>query len=125
MTRVADCFRRASDGSTPMKPARRQRVVIGNLVLISVLAAAACFAVLGLGGQVYAQESGLRSLNTPAPEFPPPVGSNSPSAGGDMAGGPRQTPQGAPQQRPAGTSQQIASTASPQSPEGGQAGTGG
>ena len=84
---------------------------------------------MGLGGQVYAQESGLRSLNTPAPEFPPPVGFGAASAGGDMAPSPgqmAQAAQAAAQQRPAGASpQQVVSTASPAPTGGGQADGGG
>jgi thiol-disulfide isomerase/thioredoxin len=83
---------------------------------VSVLAvvAAACLALAALNPSASAQESGLTSLNTPAPEFPPPVGFGGSS--GDVSGSPRAQ---APQQRPAGGSaQEVASTpASAPSPE--------
>jgi hypothetical protein len=80
---------------------------------VSVLPAlaAACLAAAVLNPQAHAQAAGLRSLDAPAPEFPPPAGFGASSGGVNSS--PNQGPQGAPQQRPAGGSaQEVAGAAS-------------
>ncbi|HXJ95890.1 MAG TPA: redoxin domain-containing protein [Terriglobia bacterium] len=102
---------------------------MGKFLHSHLVLAVASVMVIGLCPWVWAQESGLRSMNTAAPEFPPPVGFGATSAGGDAGPSPgqmAQAAQAAAQQRPAGASpQQVVSTGSPAPPESTQAGGGG
>lgn len=90
---------------------------------ISLVVAVACFTALTLTPTA-AQESGLRTLNTPAPEFPVAAGYGGPS-GGDLNAPQAQGAQ-AERQRQVGSNSETASSApAPTAPQGTNGDTGG
>ena len=74
--------------------------------------------------RMQAQESGLRSLNAPAPEFPPPVGYGG-SLGGELAGPGLQGAQAERQRQVGSSAQPIAGAPGPTGSQDAQAGSGG